>query len=221
MIWVDGEGAGVEGTRDRRDVGSTGHVLGIRRGPTWQDGMGTRQLRLSGPFTRGPEGQDEETSFQRHRGATRGFEQGRFAVSLWQWGKNSSWGGSRKTRRPGRCLLGQSWRKMAWTRPEQKRPRKEGLFEGVKGFMTGVSGRNWGTWRKGELELHLRASEAQTEPWRSGGPEGTTPLLGGWSSGCWGSRQAGNRATGRSGFPALEAGGSWPRPPAPPPPGSA
>lgn len=46
--------------REGPDVRSMGHVLGIRKGPVWQDCMGIRLLRLSGQFMRGLECQDEE-----------------------------------------------------------------------------------------------------------------------------------------------------------------
>ena len=43
------------------DVGSRGHVLGTRRGTAWQDHIGIRLLRVSGPSMRSLECQDEES----------------------------------------------------------------------------------------------------------------------------------------------------------------
>lgn len=41
-------------------MGSMEHVLGIRKGPAWQDDMGIRLLRVSGQFARDFEIQDDK-----------------------------------------------------------------------------------------------------------------------------------------------------------------
>ena len=91
------------------DVGSRGHVLATRWGTAWQDHIGIRLLRISGPSMRGLESQDEESDLvfpRKTKEPRKAFEQERSVVSLWQREKNRLWWASRKTRRPGSWLLG-------------------------------------------------------------------------------------------------------------------
>ena len=61
--------------RDQSDCWVQDSRPGNQAGTAWQDHIGIRLLRISGPSMRGLKCQDEESDlvFRRHQGATQGF----------------------------------------------------------------------------------------------------------------------------------------------------
>lgn len=75
MIQAHGEGEGVERADGEPRCRAQGACPGNQAGTAWQDHIGIRLLRISGPSMRGLKCQDEESDlvFRRHQGATQGF----------------------------------------------------------------------------------------------------------------------------------------------------
>lgn len=110
MIRAYGEGKAVEETEGEPGCGEHRAYPGNQEGTCMAEPHRIRLLRMSGPFMRGLERQDEELDLvpEAPRSYARLSSREVSVVSLWQCGENRSWWGSRKTWRPGRGLLGQS-----------------------------------------------------------------------------------------------------------------